>query len=233
MISVCMATYNGSKYIEKQLISILSQLNDADEIIIFDDSSDDNTIEIIKNFNDPRIRLHINEENSGVIRNFERAIYKANGDFIFLSDQDDIWYDNKVKKYIEQFEMGYDLIISDLNLIDEHGDNLNKTFYSVRGYRHGIASNLFKNSFIGCSMAFNRKIKNNVLPFPKKLPMHDSWIGLNALLYGNVKFINEPTMGYRRHGSNVTSLNSTYNLSKIITDRYILAKSLLMKRKKL
>src|SRR5690606_26359089 len=94
-ISVCMATYNGENHIEEQLESILKQLKDNDEVIISDDGYSDKTIELIKGFNDPRIKLFLNSFRN-IILNFEFALSKATGDFIFLSDQDDIWYDNKV-----------------------------------------------------------------------------------------------------------------------------------------
>ena len=90
-----MASYNGAKFISKQIKSILSDLNSSDELIIVDDFSTDETIEKINKFNDPRIRLYVNNENKGEIFSFNRAIQYAKNDYIFLSDQDDIWHQGR------------------------------------------------------------------------------------------------------------------------------------------
>ena len=94
MISVCIATYNGEKYIKEQLLSILPQLGKKDEVIISDDHSTDNTLDIVKGLNDNRIKIVMNNREKGYTSNFENALSYAIGDYIFLSDQDDIWMSN-------------------------------------------------------------------------------------------------------------------------------------------
>ena len=89
MISVCMATYNGEKYLREQVGSILTQLGENDELVVSDDGSTDSTIDILKSYNDPRIKIFINTGRHGVNSNFENALRHADGDYIFLSDQDD------------------------------------------------------------------------------------------------------------------------------------------------
>ena len=89
-LSICIATYNGAKYIEEQMRSILSEIKQDDEIIIMDDCSTDNTIELIKRMNDNRIKIHTNEINKGPTLAFDKAISLTNGNIIFMSDQDDI-----------------------------------------------------------------------------------------------------------------------------------------------
>ncbi len=96
MISVCIATYNASKYINAQIVSILGQLASNDEVIVSGDLSTDDTVEIITSINDARIKVIKSNIRLGVIKNFERSLYAAKGDIIFLSDQDDIWLPNKV-----------------------------------------------------------------------------------------------------------------------------------------
>ena len=103
IISVAMATYNGEKYIKEQLDSILKQLNNNDEIIISDDGSTDNTINIINSYNDKRIRI-IEGPHKSVKQNFANAISNCKGKYIFLSDQDDIWLDYKVDTVLKVFE---------------------------------------------------------------------------------------------------------------------------------
>ena len=100
MISVCIATYNGSKYIKEQIDSILPQLDECDEIIVSDDSSTDNTLSILKSYHDRRIIIFTNQKFNSPIYNFENALKHAKGDIIFLSDQDDIWEFNKVQVMI-------------------------------------------------------------------------------------------------------------------------------------
>ena len=89
--SVCMATYNGEKYIAAQIISILAQIGPDDELIISDDGSTDKTVEIIKTFRDPRIKLYQDHVFRDPIKNFQHALTKSSGRYIFLADQDDVW----------------------------------------------------------------------------------------------------------------------------------------------
>jgi len=159
-ISVCMATYNGERYVAVQLTSILNQLSDGDELIISDDSSIDNTTTIIKSFNDNRIKLYENQQFKSPIFNFENALKHANGEYIFLADQDDIWMPRKVeifKKYLND----YDLVLSDANIIDDSGKEIYESFYRVNASNGGLLKNMVKNSYLGCTMAFNRKIRKN------------------------------------------------------------------------
>ena len=101
MISVCIATYNGEKYIKEQLDSIIPQLGHEDEIVISDDGSSDSTLDIINSINDERIRITVNQGKHGVNSNFNNALLHAKGDFIFLADQDDIWLSGKVAECLK------------------------------------------------------------------------------------------------------------------------------------
>ncbi len=203
-ISVCMATYNGEKYIKEQLASILSQISENDEIIISDDSSIDNTLKIIESINDSRIKIYRNCFRN-VAKNFEFSISKASGDIIFLSDQDDIWHPYKVKNYMDQFNnIDIGLVIANLQLVDKEGEETGKEFFE-QGFRGGFLQNLIKNNFIGCSIAFRQELVSKVLPFPNNIPMHDWWIGLIALQTSKVKYIDQKLTYYRRHDNNVTS----------------------------
>ncbi|WP_414052817.1 glycosyltransferase family 2 protein [Macrococcus animalis] len=232
MISVCMATYNGEVYIKKQLESILNQLNENDELIICDDQSSDETTKIISSINDSRIKLYVNEVNLGVVKTFEKALNYCNGDYIYLSDQDDIWYKNKVEKYQSQFNNGAVLVMANQDIIDENDTLTGQTFFDIRKTRTGFLKNLIKNTYIGCSIAFKKDLLKVILPFPSTLPMHDSWIGLNAERYGKVILIDEPLMGYRRHSNNVTQLKSSRSIPVQITDRINLISNLVKRRVK-
>ena len=220
MISVCLATFNGEKYIHEQLSSILTQLDLQDEIIISDDSSTDETINIIKSFNDKRIILFENNKFKSPIFNLENALKNAKGDFIFLSDQDDVWAPNKVEitsKYFNKFDM----IVSDCFITNNFGEITNNSFFNLYGSKKGLIRNLIKNNYIGCCMAFNRKILNKSLPFPKDIPLHDLWIGFVSELFYKTCFIEEKLVYYRRHEDafSFTGSKSKYGLSKKISFR--------------
>lgn len=229
-ISVCIATYNGEKFIKKQIESILNQSIQVDEIIISDDNSSDNTLKIIEEFNSLKIRI-IKNLKHGVINNFENALKESKGDYIFLCDQDDIWDYKKVEQVIKNLKKN-DLVIHNAKIIDQYDKVIfEQTFFDMKKSRKGILKNLYKNTYIGCCMAFNRKILEKVLPFPKEIPMHDSWIGLVAEMYGKVYFDNKVLFYYRRHENNETDLfNSKNSKLKQFYIRWKLLENLLKKR---
>jgi glycosyltransferase involved in cell wall biosynthesis len=209
-ISVCIATYNGEKYIDEQLMSILSQLEDDDEVIISDDSSVDHTIRLINNIGDRRVIILSNQRFGNPIFNFENAIKHASGDLIFLSDQDDIWLDNKVSTMKAKFEEGYDLVVSNAIIGDAKLETVKDSYFEWRNSRSGLVKNLIKNSYLGCCMAFRKDLLIKILPFPKNIPMHDMWIGVIAEVYFKPVFIKDKLMIYRRHGENATVLTNDF-----------------------
>jgi glycosyltransferase involved in cell wall biosynthesis len=208
--SVVIATYNGEKFIEEQLRSITSQLNGDSEIIISDNGSTDKTVEIINGFNDNRILLLTNNITRGTILNFENALKKATGDIIFLSDQDDIWLPGKIeicKKYLGK----YHLVVTDGKVVNEDLTVISDSLFKIYNSGTGIFKNLIRNSFIGCCIAFRREILPLVLPFPKKIPMHDIWLGFVAEMFFSVYFIENKLVLHRRH---TTNESTTFNKSK-------------------
>jgi len=216
MISVCLATYNASVYIEQQLESILVQLAKTDEVIIVDDGSDDDTITIIESFSDDRIIISKSiHSRLGVVKNFERALAQAKGDYIFLSDQDDVWVPTKVEETLKHLRHSV-LTVSDCKVVDATLRTLHHSFFELRGSKPGFARNLIKNSYLGCCMAFNRELLMYALPIPRNVPMHDMWLGLIAETIGNVTYIEKPLVLYRRHNNNAspTSEKSKFTLYK-------------------
>lgn len=206
MISVCIATYNGEKYIQEQLSSILKQLNNNDEVIISDDHSIDNTLELIKSLNDSRIKVFINDKEKGYTRNFENALEKASGDIIFLSDQDDVWMDDKVTISLENLK-NYDMVVCNAELVDSSLNKLNETVFDFRNVKSGFINNFIQIKYLGCSMAFKRCVLDKSLPFPasQKLIPHDSWLTLVSEMFYKVKLIEKPLMYYRRHDNNTSN----------------------------
>lgn len=133
MISVCMATYNGGQYLKAQIDSILNQLSVNDELVISDDHSTDNTCAIIKQYNDSRVKLVLNELTKGVTHNFENALLHSNGDIIFLADQDDIWLPTKIKE-LSQFLLhgDYDVVTGNCALTDSKLNVLQSEYYTTQ-----------------------------------------------------------------------------------------------------
>lgn len=206
MVSVCIATYNGAKYIEEQIHSILTQLEENDEIIVSDDHSTDDTLSIIRNINDPRIKIVLNEGKSGVTSNFENALRLAKGDFIFLSDQDDVWLENKVAVMTEYLRK-YAYVVSDCYVTDGALNIITDTRYTK-------ASGITKNKFLafmkstpyqGSCAAFRKEVLQKALPFPPKVQSHDRWIGFVADFYYSVGFIPDRLILYRRHEENAST----------------------------
>jgi len=205
-ISVCIATYNGEKYLYEQIDSILSQLKENDEIIISDDSSTDKTIDIIKSFHDQRIILLSKQTFHSHVYNFENALKHAKGEYIFLADQDDIWLPNKVNRTLGLLKH-YDLVLSDAKMVNDSKNLLHDSFFDFNGSKKGFLKNLYQNSYLGCCMAFNKKLLDISLPFPSYINMHDWWIGLNAEIHGSIIFTQESLVLYRRHSEALTSKN--------------------------
>lgn len=212
MISVCLASYNGEKYIKEQIDSILFQLDDNDELIISDDGSSDKTISIINEYNDKRITVLQNKYH-GVVHNFENALSYAKGDYIFLSDQDDEWMPNKVEKCLCILK-DYDCVVSDCYICNGNGNITHESFFSVNGTKQSKIYNLLiNNGYMGSCMAFKRCVLSVALPFPKNIPLHDLWIGNIAAFKFNIKWIPDRLIKYRRHGSNASSSAEKSNTS--------------------
>ena len=218
MISVCMATYNGQKYIKEQIDSILCQLSDEDELVVSDDHSTDETSRIIESYNDKRIRMFENELTKGVTHNFENALNHSKGDIIMFSDQDDVWLPNKVKE-LSAFlnENDYDVVTCNCSLTDSDLNITREQYYTDESpIDRSVWGNLKKDLWLGACMAFKRDILNDVLPIPPKLAAHDMWIARYSQLHYKCGYYPKVLQLYRRHDNTVSfageekSSNSLY-----------------------
>ncbi|MGL5913866.1 MAG: glycosyltransferase family 2 protein [Bacteroidales bacterium] len=230
-ISVCMATYNGEKYIKEQLDSILCQIGEDSELIISDDGSTDSTLDIVRAYNDERIKVVKNENRQGVVGNFENALKNVSGDYIFLSDQDDVWLPNKVEICVNELQ-NFDFVVHNASIINESGNITHPSFFTLQRTQKGFIRNFIHNGLLGCCFAFNAKMKKHILPIPN-VSMHDIWIALIIALLGTSKLIDAPLLLYRRHQNNAsqTSEKSTRSLwNKIrcrLTFLYYISKRIL------
>ena len=223
MISVCMATYNGGKYIGAQIGSILLQMGERDELIIQDDGSNDSTLSIIAEFKDPRIYVEVNKENMGVIENFELALVRAKGDIIFLSDQDDEWLPGKVVAVMKEFERrNVTAVVTDALIIDGDERVIAESYFVQIGSGPGVWKNFLHNSYLGCCLAFRREVLEPGLPVPLQIRTHDGWIGLVANMIGEVVFLRTPLLRYRRHGGNVSQMHR-FSMMDVMKRRIFLA----------
>ncbi|MFZ2889773.1 glycosyltransferase family 2 protein [Sulfuricurvum sp.] len=225
LISIAICTYNGEKYLQKQLESILHQTYQNIEVIVVDDRSKDSTMDILHNYQlqDKRLRIFQNEKNLGFVQNFSKAISLCNGDFIALADQDDIWKLNKIEKFIA--EIGDNILIySDAILIDEREQSLDKLL--IRPENNLISGNcnkafFFSNCVSGNTLMFKKELLSYILPIPD-VSYHDIWIAYVASSIGTITYTDEPMTYYRRHNEQVTTLsikikkkNLHYRLNRI------------------
>lgn len=219
MVSVCMTTYNGSKYVGQQIASILHQLGNSDELIVCDDRSSDDTVERVEAFSDSRIIVIRNEENLGHVKNFEKALSYARGDLIFLSDQDDVWHPNKVSYVRDLFNAnsGVDVVHHGMTRVDADGLPLlnSRVLISQFRSRHVVVSQFLKSYVFGCCIAMRRDFLRYILPFPESVYAHDHWIALTSGVHSSFLHTNEALIEYRIHGGNLTPKASLPFLKKV------------------
>lgn len=215
-VSVCMPAYNGSKYIQEQISSIIMSCNSWGgdwELLICDDFSEDNTLQIIRSYSetDPNIKVMSNNTNQGVLITVNKLLSSAKGRIIILSDQDDIWFEDRVSHTVNLFLRNRcSAVLCDNILIDGESNLLSSSYPpKILGKtRTGILYNFLRNQYLGCCMALDRAILTKLLPIPHYASMHDIWIGIVASLSSGVFHYNSPLVFYRRHASNVTGLKS-------------------------
>ena len=221
LVSVAMCTYNGERFIKEQIDSILSQSYSNFELVIVDDGSKDNTVDIIKNYqlNDKRIKFLQNEKNLGFVKNFEKAISLCTGDFIALADQDDIWKKDKLAVFLEQIKDNT-LIYSDAILMDK--DSKETGSYLIRPNSNLVKGKcnkafIYYNCVSGNTLMFKKELVEFILPIPEKMQYHDIWIAFVASSLGTITFTEESYTYYRRYEEQVTrKVQKNY---KSLTDR--------------
>ena len=230
-ISVCLATYNGEKYIREQLDSVLNQLGETDEVVVSDDNSTDSTLDIVRSYRDERIRIFVNNGPRGYSRNFENAILHAKNDILFLCDQDDVWTPDKKQVMLAALEEGYDLVVSDAEVVDAALNTIQASHFDVYGVKTGFWVNWAKTRYIGACMAFRRTVLLKALPFPEntRICAHDYWLTVVSEMYFSTALVSKPLLKYRRHGANASSggLSSANSLGhKLRVRTYVLVQLL-------
>lgn len=210
-----MPTYNGETYLREQLDSIYGQTLVPDEVIVIDDCSTDGTVEILKEYSQRYgLKYYINDTNLGFNKNFAKGISLANGDYICLSDQDDVWKPNKVEKTynkLVEIENGEPSCVSSNasptdSVLNVKADSMCPVENSE------YESSLYWYAFQGCTLMFNSKLKSLLYPFPEDINF-DLYIGVYSIFAGNRYHIGAPLMYYRQHGNNAIGCSVANYLS--------------------
>jgi glycosyltransferase involved in cell wall biosynthesis len=225
-LSVAMCTYNGARFLPEQLESIAAQTRLPGELVVCDDRSTDESVEIVRNFARHApfpVHLEINEENLGSTKNFEKAIGLCQGDIITLADQDDVWYPKKLELLESVFlsRPSVGVVFSDADVVDENQITLGYRLWVSVGFgptcQKGISNGrstqvlLNRNVVTGATMAFRTKFRDLVLPIPK-IWVHDGWIAWLVSTTADLACIGEPLIRYRRHsGQQIGPLDLTFS----------------------
>ena len=236
MVSVAMCTYNGAKYLSQQLESIANQTTRVDELIVCDDGSTDNTLEVIRLFAKSSsfpVAIHSNKENLGSTKNFEKCMLLCQGDIIFLCDQDDMWRTDKVEKQVNYLKKypGKDAVFSDGMMIGDDSQPTGRTIWQeiefnksmqedwINGKPHEILFNGFV--VTGATLALRKSCLERLMPFPTNVPdlIHDAWIAMVLSLEEKIGFIADTLISYRRHESQQVGFGSKIEHVKV-KDRF-------------
>ncbi|MBR4017306.1 MAG: glycosyltransferase family 2 protein [Oscillospiraceae bacterium] len=210
---IVMSTYNGGQYLRDQLDSVLRQTVADFTLLIRDDGSSDNTVQIIQSYTDPRIRL-IAGENLGPSGSFFALLDEARhlgATYVFFCDQDDIWLENKLELLLAEIRdiSGPALVFSDFSMIDGQGELTGDSYAAMAGLRIPADGNFFPKLLaqpyiFGCASVLNGELLELIKSPPAGIEMYDCWIGLVASLFGTVQYLPVSTIQHRFHSSNAT-----------------------------
>ena len=237
-VSVCMATYNGSRFVEEQLRSILEQLGTADEVVVVDDASTDDTVARVRSVDDPRVHLVEAPRNRGYVRTFEDALSRARGEVVLLSDQDDLWVDGRVETMVRALA---DVEVVATNLGTLGGPDAIRGPYgqpdwhlraadSRRHARNVLGTLAGNRPYYGCAMGLRRDALSRVLPFPAFLDeSHDLWIALYGNVAGSIRHVETRTVLRRFHEDNA-SPNRPRGPVAVLRSRLMLVRAVMVLR---
>lgn len=217
LISVAMAVFNGEKYLEEQVRSILSQTVENIELVMSDDCSTDGSWALMQRLaaTDKRIRLHRNDHNLGFKKNFEKAISLCRGDYVALSDCDDIWMPHHLQLLLDNIG-NKALACANSSFIDQQGHDLHSTLRWQESLDYIPQDDmskcrsiiLFRNPFQGATMLLPRRFVEKALPIPNQMRYHDTWFASLACFCGGIEYVDEIIMKYRRLPSSLTGMRT-------------------------
>ncbi len=225
-VSIALACYNGQKYIKEQLLSLLNQTRPADEVIIVDDNSNDDTPKIINEFIETHklinYKYYVNDSNLGYVKNFHKALSKTSGDLIFLCDQDDIWEKSKIEKIYNIYQQHPEIsaLSTSYQLIDQYSNKISPKHFD--GVQNKVLQGIPRNSLVkinhidtlfgsispGCTSSFSSYIKDYYVKNASLIAPHDWEIHVYASMIGNLYYYHEPLTLYRMHQNNTVGLGT-------------------------
>ena len=233
-VSVCLAAHNGAAFVGQQVRSILDQLGPDDEVVVVDDASTDSTVEVVEAFGDPRIRLSRNDSNVGYVRTFERALGLAEGAYLLLADQDDVWAPGRLEAMVAALDTA-GVVATSVAVL---GDPPGPPRWPLRArdsqrYAANVAAVLVGvRWYFGCAMGLRRDVLPLVLPFPPWLTeSHDLWIGLVGNVARTMRHLEAPSVARRLHDANQTP-QRWRSLPTILRARLMLARCLVEARRR-
>lgn len=219
-VDILLPTYNGADYLEAQIDSILSQTHTNIRLIIRDDQSQDQTVALIKEYvnRDSRV-IFANEPayNLGLVKSIAHLLEISEAPFIMFSDQDDVWFPDKVAQFLNQasgIDQNIPMLIHSDCLVTNHKLKGEKRFLGAKPFNYGLKNSLFNFYVQGSSTMINRRLKEESLPFPENIYLHDRYLHLVSEIKGTRLYIDTPTMYYRQHNNNLVGSQSI--LIKII-----------------
>ena len=236
-VSVALGTHNGARFLGEQLASILAQARPVDEIVLSDDASTDDTVDLAERLvaehrgSGGRVELRVlrNRQALGVTANFEQALRAASGDLIALADQDDVWRPDRVTRALDAFAArpGVQLVASDATLVDADGAELGTTLFGTLGLGDALRERLDgpaafdellrRNLLTGATVMVRRGLVERAAPFPASW-VHDEWLAIVASVTGGLAVLPDRLIGYRQHGANqigVTELGWSGRFAKL------------------
>ncbi len=226
-MSVCLASYDGARWIEEMLASVLGQLGEDDEVVVVDDGSTDDTVARVEAIGDSRIRLHRNEINVGSVRTFERALGLSRGRVVLLGDQDDVWVPGRLDAMVTALH-AHGVVATSVAVL---GEPLEPPRWPLRARDSGrrllnLALVLVGTRwYFGCAMGVRRDVLDVALPIPSFVhESHDLWLGVVGNVLGEMTHLERPSVQRRLHDANQTPLRWR-SLATILRSRWMLARA--------
>jgi glycosyltransferase involved in cell wall biosynthesis len=216
LISIAITTYNGEKFLQKQLDSIFQQTIKNIEVVVCDDRSTDGTVAILENYKKKHgLRYFINDKNLGFFKNFERVLGFCEGTLIALSDQDDIWLPKKLER-LKKSIGNFSLVYSDVSFIDDNDHMVAESATTFAGLLplSGKPFRIlaFNNFVIGCTVMITRDLLRIAMPFPDGAYAHDYWLAVVACKRNGIYYCNERLVQYRLHSGNTIGMRKKPSL---------------------
>ena len=247
-VQILMPVYNGEKYLKDQIDSFLRQTYPEWELLIRNDGSNDDSQLIIdeycKNHPDKIRFIDKPKENLGLVGSLNVLLSQASGDYIMLSDQDDVWLPEKIELSLTEInrierDNKPAMVCTDAICVDENMEVISESFFESQKFIHGIVGDKEKmmalNEVQGCTVIINRSALSCICPLPSFMKIHDMWIGVMCAHYGSVSYLHKQTLLYRQHTGNTlgsVNVNCFYYIHRIkyipylIKSRYTLFKEL-------